>query len=176
MQKASKIKNRLQLLLSESFDREPELVTSYLQTIEWIGFAQQYSDAAKALEDRIGPVSELPRLLLSGHSIECALKACIVSKSQNVPQTHDLVVLADSVIELGFVLFEPELVSIVNLANVFFEDLVSKTRFRVRYPTKHVESNIRDSVSHQLLARIVTSLTEQASKYNEYANRENWSG
>jgi HEPN domain-containing protein len=175
MGKAQDIRRRLQLLLTESVLEPKEDIPIFLQASEWIGFAQHYSQAAESLSQREGQFSDLPQILLAGHSVECALKACLVARAQPVPHTHDLVALSDVVLDLGFVLHEPELVAITHLDSIFSQDLVSLARFRARYPTKQFQSNVQVHASAESIARIVTSLTSQASRYNEHANRILWS-
>lgn len=176
MHKAQDVRLRLQHLLKDTDFGTKEDVPAYLQAIEWIGFAQQYREAADLLSQHKGTDPDLPRILLVGHAVECALKACLCVKAQPVPRGHNLVELADRALELGFVLHEPDLVAIVHLDSVFHKDLVTNTGFRVRYPTDQFEPSLRNRVSQPLAARIVDSLVNQASRYNEHANREPWSG
>ena len=175
MPKAKDIRLRLQQMLKDEDGGRGEDLPPFLHAIEWMGFAQQYDEAAGLLSRHSRAASDLPRILLSGHSVECALKACLAVRARDVPRTHNLVALADLVIDLGFVLYEPELLTIVHLDSVFHEDLVSETRFRVRYPTEQFESSIRDHASQPQVARIVESLISQASRYNEHTNRKPWS-
>jgi len=176
MLKAENIRARLKQLMSEATLPPNEDVSVFLHTIEWVGFAQHYNEAADSLSQRSGPVSDLPRILLSGHAVECALKACLVTKAHDVPRIHDLIVLSDRVLNFGFVLLEPELVAIAHLNSVFSEDLVSLTRFLVRYPSNQSEANFQRHVSQISVARIVDSLIAQVTKYNGNANRKPWSG
>jgi hypothetical protein len=167
---------RLSGILSELCTLPPDPVPTYLHVCEWIGFARHYSDAASLLSANAATHADLPRILLAGHAMECALKACLLAKGADAPRSHDLVNLADRAIDAGFRLQDPELVAIVNLNSVFERDLVSLTKFRVRYPTKNFEASVRTYAPQVLLARVVDSLLEQASSINDAHNRHEWSG
>ncbi|MBA2660935.1 MAG: HEPN domain-containing protein [Bradymonadaceae bacterium] len=176
MGKTEAIRSRLKQFLPYDSQGSPERVPEYLHVIEWIGFAQQYNEAANTLSQHNESILWPPRALLSGHALECALKACLLSKGTEAPRDHDLVNLSDMVIDLGFVLYEPELAAIVHLNSVFFMDLVTLTKFKVRYPADFSEATTRSRVPQSFICRIVESLVLQAGKVNDFRNREAWSG
>ncbi len=176
MAKAKQIHSQLAGILSELSALPPDPVPTYLHVCEWIGFAKQYTDAANLLATDGIAHADLPRILLAGHAMECALKACLLAKGASAPLSHDLIDLADRAIDAGFRLHEPELVAIVHLNSVFERDLVSLTKFRVRYPTKNLEASVKTYAPQLQLARVIDSLIEQASLANDFHNRYESSG
>jgi hypothetical protein len=148
-----------------------ERVPHYMHVMEWIGYATMYKDAARELHEP-APQFALPRLQLSGHAMECALKACIVAKGEAPARTHDLVQLVDTVVSLGYVVIQRDLGSIVHLNQNYFSSMLSGTRFKARYPALHFQGRREPAVSSLLIDRIVIDLCRQAHEVNELNNRE----
>jgi len=176
MARTDQLRSRLAVLLRGVSVDPSETVPAYLHVGEWIGFAIHYDEAANVLSGRDPTASDLPRLLLAGHAVECALKACLLAKGHVAPRTHDLVALADLVLSAGYSLQEPDLVAIVHLSSVFAKDLISSTEYRVRYPSKQFEARSRDYAPQTNVSRVVGSLVQQATTANEVHNRHAWSG
>ncbi|WP_084018400.1 HEPN domain-containing protein [Azoarcus olearius] len=176
MARAEEIRSRLAGLLSELYATPPDPIPTYLHVCEWIGFAKHYSEAASFLASKELGQPSLPRVLVAGHAVECALKAFLLARGASAPHIHDLVDLADRAIDVGARLQEPELVAIVHLNNVFSRDIVSLHKFPVRYPAKTVGASVKTHAPQLLLARIVDSLVEQARSANDTHNRHQWSG
>ena len=176
MARAKEIHSRLAGFLSELYATPPDPIPTYLHVCEWIGFAKHYSEAASFLASKELAQSSLPRILVAGHAVECALKAFLHATGASAPHIHDLVDLADRAIDAGARLQEPELVAIVHLNSVFSRDIVSLRKFPVRYPAETFGASAKTHAPQLLLARIVESLVEQASSANEARNRHEWSG
>ena len=71
-----------------------------VQVLEWLSLAQEYLAAATLVSQHAEDVW-LPRLQLTGHAVELALKACLAAADVSPPNDHDLVKLYVSVAELG---------------------------------------------------------------------------
>jgi HEPN domain-containing protein len=107
-----------------------------LQAFEWAALAQEYVSAASVLDREDGP--RRPMLHMAGHAVECSLKACLVAVNEKPPQTgkkgHDLDSLYELAEKHGFQLDHRQLAMIVHLHHHCVEDLVTGTRYKMRYP------------------------------------------
>ena len=96
----------------------------HLQAEMFKGFAKDYLEAAKFLDDALSALW-LQRLQLTGHGIELALKMCLLISGDPPPNTHDLVKLYCLVSEKGFSLSELEQACIVHLDHFCHQDLAT---------------------------------------------------
>jgi len=133
-----------------------------LQSIEWSYRAIDYLVAASVLEKK-GLYFSHPKLQITGHSIECALKACISSVGNKPQNTHDLVRLYREVEKLGYQLDSKYQAMIVHLNHLYFQDLGTGTKFKLRYPTDSLEGIGGAIPSHDDMASICKSLLKQAA-------------
>ena len=171
MTTAKEVQARLQRFYEDLPILPPERAPLYMHAIEWVGFATMYSDAARELSE-VDPRFTLPRLQLSGHAAECALKACIVSSGEVPDKNHDLVAHADAALSLGYRLSEPQIVQIVHLNQNYFASLTSGTKFKARYPTQYFEGRREPAVSSMLIEMLVKELCRQATAVNDARNRD----
>jgi HEPN domain-containing protein len=107
---------------------------------DWIGFAQIYLRASVVVEAESlckSPAS----LYLSGHGIECALKACIVAAGEMPRRTHDLIGLMERAEATGYRSSEQNLWRIVRLNWYTFADPETDARLKARYPLNRRQSD-----------------------------------
>lgn len=174
MVSARDIQARLQPLYDSSPAFPTEDVPSFLHAKEWIGFATMYAEAARALSGGAAQTFVLPALQLAGHSVECALKACIISAQGSYKNTHDLASLTDCALDLGYVMHEPSVVQIVHLNQNYFVSMASGTKYKARYPIERFEARREPVVSTALIYNIVKDLCAQADRRNESNNKESF--
>ena len=142
----------------------------YMQVLEWTAFAEIYLSAARALETGAELEHLYPKTQITGHAIECALKACIAAHGATVPQIHDLVDLADRVLELGIKLSDIDLTCIVNLNREYYRDPVTATKFKARYPAEDGGFRFRPPPV-MLAGEVVRNLLDHAKRENDARNR-----
>lgn len=103
---------------------------------EWIGFSQIYFRASVVVQAE-SKFKTPASIYLSGHGIECAIKACIIAGGEDPPKTHDLVSLMARAEEKGYRAWEGDLWDIVRLNWYTFADPEKKARLKARYPLEH---------------------------------------
>ena len=93
-----------------------------LQAYRLAHFAAEYIGAASVLEKE-SPRYWLPTLQLTGHAMECSLKACLAAANSLFPNKHDLVELCKMAGAQGFALDDPSLATIVHLNHLYYRGL-----------------------------------------------------
>jgi len=128
---------------------------------QWVSYAREYALAAEVVWEH-GRLFR-PWLQLTGHSVECALKACLSAATQKRPWGHDLVDLCDLASKEGFELTDFEM-AVAHLGHFYSEDLGTRTRFKSRYPTEKIERDGGAIPDNSVFQRLVESLCEQAEE------------
>jgi HEPN domain len=123
--------------------------------------AAEYIGAASILEKE-SPRFWLQTLQLTGHAMECSLKACLAAANVQPPNKHDLVELCKLAGAKGFTLDDPNLAMIVHLNHLYYQDLATGTKFKTRYPAKAVEQLGGAVPSHSTFVAIIRGIVEQA--------------
>lgn len=134
-----------------------------LQAEQWCLIAQDYMSCA-TLIDGSSPQRWLPRLQMTGHAIEAALKGCLAAAQVPPPNWHDLVRLYEVAAEQGFQLSDPELAWVVHAGHFYFQDLATGTTFKTRYPASTTESVGGAVPEDGAFQSVVNSLVEQARR------------
>ena len=174
MPTAAEIEARLRPLCHDPLSGGAENVPRYLHAVEWLGRSDMYLAAAEELA-REPDLFSFARIQLSGHAIECALKAAIVTFGRRPERHHhDLSVYADTALALGVRMSEPELVIIVNVNQHYFRSLWSGAKFKARYPTEKFESTREPRIEHQAVARVLGALRPQIESANDERNKQAW--
>jgi len=120
--------------------------------------------ACASLIDEALPACWLPRLQLTGHAREAALKGCLAAAEISPPETHDLVQLYDVAAEHGYRLSEADLAALVHAGHFYYQDLSTGTKFKARYPTTSTESVGGAVPPNSIFQSIARLLVEQARK------------
>ena len=128
--------------------------------MNWIFLAQRYAAAAITLED-LTDTHIFPRTQLYGHAVECAFKAYLLAKNSRVPQSHDLVKLAENAENLGCNITELQAVAIVQLSSIYFKDIRTSTSFKARYPTEKQESRENTFGDFEVINELINSVCSQ---------------
>ncbi len=128
---------------------------------DWNSFAEEYMVAATCLHEQ-DDLRVRARLQVSGHSVECALKACLASTNAPVPGTHDLTSLCSQVENAGFHVTELQAIALFQLSLHYFRDIGTGTKFKARYPTEKAEAKRAPVPEHQALSELVESLRTQS--------------
>jgi len=144
----------------QAIDEPKEDLPPKLRVMWWASFAKDYISAASILHKE-APQYWLPILQMTGHAVECALKACLVAANKNPPKHHDLIKLYGLVAEFGFQLSDSDKAAIVHLWNFYFEDLATHTQYKARYPAEQIERLGGTVPRHSSFVSIVDSLIEQ---------------
>ena len=129
-----------------NLDTPPEVRAELLEYVlqdgelrDLIQYARNYMLAANKLGDPFADgnfAMLLPKLQLTGHAIELALKACIQSRTGTFPHGHNLTELYRTAHAVGIRLSRRDFAYIVHLGHFYSEDLVTGTRHLARYPAK----------------------------------------
>ena len=127
---------------------------------EWMFFAQQYVEAASLLDDS-AIADNVAKLQLSGHAVECALKAFLLTTTQSNPKTHDLLALGKSAEDAGCHVTEIQAIAVFQLSLSYSMDIATNTRYKARYPTRDFESKVRATPSHDSVAELVANVLTQ---------------
>ena len=136
------------------------------QATAWSYIAEEFLMAASIL-DKKGPNFIRPRLQLTGHAIECSMKACIASVGAEPPggsEGHDLVHLYEIIDKNGFHLEDRLQAMIVHLNHHYFQDLVTESRYKIRYPAKTTERLGGVLPIHSDMKAISNTLLVQAAR------------
>jgi len=144
------------------------------QVRHWLVFAREYLSAAELLCDRDPPIF-FPRVQVSGHAIECAVKAYICASGKNVPggtKGHNLVSLLDIAIESGLTVNERDLAMVVHINHQYFRDLKSMTVYKSRYPSGFGEIYGGTIPDADFLRVFISRVCDQAVATNERLNRK----
>jgi hypothetical protein len=151
-------------------DESSDQVTPpYLRTLEYIHYAESYILAAGNVADNFR-ISFLPLMQLTGHAIECAMKACISAtgrKPPTGPEGHSLVGLGDCILSLGFEVTEQHKAFVVHINHLYASDLASGSRYKARYPSQKLERLGGSIPPHDAIRQLVKSLCRQAVTRNE---------
>ncbi len=133
-----------------------------MQAVHWAYIAVEFLTAASIL-DKKEPHFTNPKLQLTGHAIECSMKACIASIAAKPPNKHDLVQLYKVIEEHGFHLDDRSQALIVHLNHHYYQDLGTGTKFKSRYPTETSERSGGAIPPHSDMVAISNTLIEQAA-------------
>ena len=153
----SNIKKLYELINDPSFPIPEEM-----QALHWAYIAVDFLTAASIL-DKKGPHFTNPKLQLTGHAIECSMKACIASVAVKPPNKHDLVQLYKVIDKHGFYLDDRSQALIVHLNHHYYQDLGTGTKFKLRYPTETSERSGGSIPPHSDMVAISSTLIEQAA-------------
>lgn len=124
----------------------------------WAAYARDYIESAGIIE-RTSRQHWLPVIQLTGHAIECALKACIAGSREPVPRTHDLVEL----LKLAQAeLREAQVAMICHISRLYFKDFQTNAEYKSRYPDN--TSTGGSLPGNETMAEIVERLGQQAIK------------
>jgi hypothetical protein len=107
------------------------------QAVILVGYSEMYLAAAKVIEANHRLI--LPRLQMTGQAIELLLKACIAGCNHKPPREHDLIILCKSCVNYDYFLSEADIAFIFHLNHHFYKDVVTKTKYKSRYPTGNNE-------------------------------------
>jgi HEPN domain-containing protein len=158
MSKIAEIETRLTGLLQDLSHSESKPRTWMIG--EWMFFAQQYIEAATLLDD--SPIADnVAKLQLSGHALECALKAFLLAATQSTPKTHNLLALGKSAEEAGCHVTEMQAIAVFQLSLSYSIDIATNTRYKARYPTHEFESKVRATPFHDSVAELVANVLAQ---------------
>lgn len=138
-------------------------VSRSIQSRQWLSLAQQFLAAATIVE-REGPQHWRVVVQNTGHSLECAFKACFLAKDTEPRRGHSLVELYRAIDKLGFHLEKAQFTAIVHLHHHYFQALDTGTKFKARYPTGKSERLGGVVPETSIYKAIVASLAEQVSK------------
>ena len=153
----SNIKKLYEVISEPSFPIPEEM-----QALHWAYIAVDFMTAASILDNK-GPLFTNPKLQLTGHAIECSMKACIASVAVKPPNVHDLVQLYKVIDKNGFHLDDRSQALIVHLNHHYYQDLGTGTKFKSRYPTATSERSGGSIPSHSDMVAISKTLIEQAA-------------
>lgn len=133
-----------------------------VQAMEWASRAKTYI-AAASIVDKEAPQHWLPVLQMTGHAMECSLKACLVAANIEPPHEHDLIKLYRLAAKHGFQLGGPDFAALVHLRHFYSRDLATNTPNKARYPASG--ERLGGSVpSNATFVSIINSLIEQAEQ------------
>ncbi len=160
MTNVDQIHSRLKRLYEE-FEKSSIRVPLALQAYELAQVAAEYIGAASVLEKE-SPRFWLPTLQLTGHAMECSIKAYLAAADSPPPSKHDLVELSKIAGASGFALDDASLAMIVHLNHLYYQDLATGTKFKTRYPARAVEQLGGAVPSHSTFVAIIRNIVEQA--------------
>ena len=133
-----------------------------LRTREWIFYAQQYAEAASLLDIHT-PEQWLPRVQLSGQSVECGLKAYLSAAEQKVPTSHNLLLLGKQAEDSGCLVTDSQALAVFHLSLFFHQDIRTGTKYKARYPSSNSEARDGPIALHDNVVELVESLCSQAA-------------
>lgn len=154
------LSHRLSGLLEDSSESGEQLSTAW-KVRDWNSFSEEYLFAAACLRSQ-DSLCIRACLQVSGHAIECALKACLASTGRPVPGTHDLVSLCGQVEMAGFHVTEMQALALFQLSLHYFRDVGTGTKFKSRYPMEKSESSETPIPVHSAVSQLVESLLHQS--------------
>jgi hypothetical protein len=131
----------------------------------WLRFAQCYAEAANELPT-VDERHDIVRTQLYGQAAECALKAFLTSRSIKFPtgsKGHDLMFLAELAESHGCQITELQAVALWQASSVFYEDVVTNTRYKGRYPPHVQEEKPVPVASFDELHEFVLSVCAQSA-------------
>src|SRR5262245_64582760 len=99
-------------------------VPLFLQARQLLSGAADYIAAAGILDE--DGHHTWPRLQLTGHAVELALKACLASAGVTPAHGHDLVAFFEQAQQHGFDLDEPSCAALVHLHHFYAQDLATE--------------------------------------------------
>jgi hypothetical protein len=133
-----------------------------MHALNWAYVAVDFLTAASIL-DKKGPHLIGPKLQLTGHAIECSMKACIALVGAKPPNKHDLVQLYKIIDKHGFHLDDRLQTMIVHLNHHYYQDLGTGSKFKLRYPTETSERSGGAYPNHSDMIVISSTLLGQAA-------------
>src|SRR3990172_10434654 len=155
----------------DSYEKPNLSVPTELLAYKWATFAVEYIYAASILAKEEFRFIK-PQMLLTGHAIECVLKAYLVASRSDPPDKHDLVQLYNLAKNYGYQLNDKSLAMIVPVNHYYYKDLGTKTKYKARYPTKTSERSGGSVPPNSICISIVNTLIEQISNNIVYPFRE----
>lgn len=158
--KIAQVSQRLSGLLVD-FALSHDKLPGPMRVREWVFFAQEYMTAASCLEEHLRD-RWLAQLQVSGHSVECALKAFHLAAGVAPPTTHDLVALCESAETKGCHVTEMQAIAVFQLSLHFYRDLATGAKYKARYPTVKAESSRAPVPEQHTLQAFVGSVCQQA--------------
>lgn len=171
MQNVDQLHRRVKQLYEGSEVRSTRVPLA-MQAYDWARLATSYIGAASILEQQPPPKFCLPRLQLTGHAMECSLKACLAAADKRPPKYHDLVRLCMAAGGYGFALEDRKLAMIVHLNHFYYQDLGTGSRFKTRYPTQTFERCGGGMPSHSTFVEIVWEVIGHARQRTAVPYRE----
>ena len=169
MQFAKLVAEQMRTSLPPLYEQGP-VVSTYDMTRLWIIFAKEYLSASEVLRDRDTPLIQ-PWIQVSGHAVECSLKAFLCASGQSVPKDHDLVGLLDLTQRIGLVIEDKDTAMLVHLNHQYSRDMHTSTRYKARYPSDRWELIGGTIPQQDFLKRIVHEICNQAVAVNDQQNR-----
>ncbi len=164
MSDIKRIQQKIQKLY-QAIEYQKIVVPVSLKVKQWVSFAEEYISATSIIDIQ-KPQYLLPKLQMTGQAVESALKACLVAAHEDSPNSHDLVQLYELAAKHGFHLGNPDIAAIVHLGHFYFQDLVTSTKYKIRYPTIQIERLGGSVPTNSTFVSIVRSLCEQATERN----------
>lgn len=161
MSKIEKVQREIKKLF-ELNNKNSYQIPKEMQAFSWACIAIEYLTAASILEQK-EPHFTLPKLQLTGHAIECSIKACIASVGAKTPKEHDLVKLYKIIEKHGFHLDDQYQAFICLLNHYYYQDLGTGTKFKSRFPPKNSEGLGGPIPCHSDMEFISNTLLEQAA-------------
>src|SRR5688572_12018806 len=109
--------------LRQADELSKRVTPAYLKTLEYVLYAESYISAASVVAGSQNLL--LPLMQITGHAIECAMKACISATGGEPlkgPDGHSLVSLGDRILSLGFEATEPQKALVVHVNHLYASD------------------------------------------------------
>jgi len=132
----------------------------------WSHLAKQYLLASDYLRTRDVLLLQ-PWFQVTGHAIECSVKAFICAVGSKVPTHHDLIKLLDIAVASGLVADKDDVVRVISINHIYYRDLQIKTRYKARFPSDRWEPIAGSIPEQRVLSRIVNEFCTQAAAANE---------
>ncbi|MCL6415315.1 HEPN domain-containing protein [Aestuariirhabdus sp. Z084] len=132
--------------------------------------SKEFLAASKILKNNYIELSQ-PYLHLLAQSVELAIKGYMISCGEEPKKIHDLVKLTSKAEDLGLKLEQKEASSIVLLNHYFFQDLITETKFKTRYPTEFQEAIGGPVPDHNIVEGFYESISLQAKRRCDFLNQ-----
>ena len=132
----------------------------------WSYLAEQYLLASDYLRTRDVPLLQ-PWFQVTGHAIECSVKAFICAVGKHAPKKHNLIKLLDIAVASGLVADKGDVVHVISINHIYCRDLQSETRYKARFPSDRWEPIAGSIPEQRVLSRIVNEFCTQAAAANE---------
>lgn len=112
-----------------------------------------------------------PYLHLQAQSVELALKGYLLACGEEPNKIHDLVKLTSKAEAVGLKLDQLEASSIVLLNHYFYQDLITETKFKSRYPSELQETVGGPIPDVETIVGFYESISLQAKEKCEFLNQ-----